>query len=287
MKPLRTILLAAVLMACSREPAATGRAAAAITVPGAPGEFLQDLRPDGVALTARVEPAPENSDADRRITVTFRRDGVTVPWRLADEAVLDARFVPRHEGILALRADHTLVRLDAPDATPVVIDQHVDGPLSVDALGRFVAYVRGEVPEVRAYRAEIATGAVREVAPSLAPVWCPTLSADGAEVVLVASFEGAPALFRVPVGGAPARVAVPSGAALPSGPAAPVVYGDTLVFEDARGVRALSLRDGASRAIPGLRLPVLADGAILAQRVGDATRATALTTLQARDLEAR
>lgn len=275
------------LTACSREPETTRRSAAAITVPGASGEFLQDLRPDGVALTAHVEPAPEDSDADRRITVTLRRDGAEVPWRLAAEPLLDARFIPRHAGILALRADHTLVRLDAPDAQPVVIDRDVDGPLSLDALGRFVAYVRGEVPEVRAYRADLATGAVTEVAPTLAPVWCPALSPDGSEVVLVASVDGAPGLFRVPVGGTPARVTVPAGAALPEGPSAPMVFGDALVFEDARGLRTLSLRDGASRLVPGLHHPVLAEGAILGQRLGDVSRPTALTTLRAAELAPR
>lgn len=272
--------------ACAREPARPAPRPAAQLLPTlalrAEGEVVLDLSARGDALVARPLPVPEDSDADRALSVRWlSREGAR-PWRFAAEPVLDARFVPGGGALLVLTTRHELLRLDAPDAAPRALDANVYGPLSLDPLGRAAVYTRGEPPELEVIRADLRDGTLRAMAPGLAPAWCPTLSDDGREVIAVASPDGAPGLWRLRDDAPPAPFAVPAGTALPTGPSAPVVFGDALVYESDGALHALGLDGTRRRTLPALGLPVRVAGApaILAQ-----TPQRGAVTLSPRDLE--
>lgn len=246
----------------------------------APNEVVLDELPNGDALVAQVTPAPEGSDGDRVLRPAWlSRDGRHT-WRGGE--VLEARTIPGTTAVLVLTTEHVLVRRATPDAAPVELDRDVYGPLSMDARGTALAYTRGDPPELSLVRLDLRTGRSAAVAPGLVPSWCPALSADGSEVVVVASPEGTPSLYRVREGEAPRRWALPAGTPLPTGPSAPVVFGDALVFEDEAGLHALGFDGAARRTLAGVHGPVLARGgaALIAQR------GTELLRLSARDLEA-
>jgi hypothetical protein len=245
-------------------------------------ELVVDVAANGDALVGRPLPVPENSDADRTLTVRWLSRAGARPWRLRDAPVIDVRFVPRSAALLVLTTAHTLVRLDAPAAAPVVLDRDVHGPLSLDATGRRVVYTRGDPPALEVVRAEIATGVATALAPGLAPAWCPALSPDGSEVLVVASPEGTPSFYRLRDGAPPARWNLPSDTPLPTGPTAPVIFGDAVVYESDGALRTLGL-DGTLRgSLAGVGLPVHVPGAptLLTQ---DAQRRVTLAA--PRDLE--
>lgn len=263
-----TVVLAlALASACSREqPTQRPRlspvlSAAPALEQRAPDEELVDLASDGRALVARELPAPENSDADRVIAARVLPGGAQGEVSSLGD-VLDARFVPNTRALLVITRDHHLERREG--TTRTTLDENVFGPLSLDALGRYAVYTRGEVPELALIRVELATGRVEPLAPSLVPAWSPAISPDGAEVVVVASPEGTPSLYRVRPGEAPRRWETPPDATLPGGgPTAPVVFGDTLVFEDGEGLRTLVIDGparGRSSAIAGAFRPVARPG---------------------------
>lgn len=245
-------------------------------------ELVLDLSARGEALVARVIPAPEESDADRTLTVRLLAPNGARRWRYADAPVLEARFIPRSEALLVITTGHELVRLDGPDAAPRVIDRRVSPPLSLDALGRAAAYTRGEMPEFEVVRADLQTLTTRAMAPGLVPAWCPTLAGDGREVITVASPDGTPALYRLRDDAPPVRWELPANTALPTGPSAPVVFGDALVYESDGALHTLGLDGVARRTLQGVGLPVLVAGAptLLAQ---DAQHRTLV--LSPRDLD--
>jgi hypothetical protein len=185
--------------------------------------------------------------------------------------------------VLVLTTEHHLVRVDGPGSTVVTLDRAVHGPLSLDEAGHRVVYTRGEPPELEVVRAELATGALTVLAPGLSPSWCPALSADGREVLLVASPEGTPAFYRVREGEAPARWVLPSDTPLPTGPTAPVLFGDAVVYESDGALCTLGLNGARRGCLPGLGLPVRPPGAatLLAQDAHHGLRA-----LRPGDLEA-
>jgi Tol biopolymer transport system component len=80
------------------------------------------------------------------------------------------------------------------------------------------------------------------LAPEIAPVWSPALSADGREVIFAASRSGRPELLRLDAEGELHRVS--SGGRSPSSPVAPVWRGDLLIFEDEAGRARLNLVTG-------------------------------------------
>jgi len=227
----------------------------------APDEHVVDLRADGETLVGRTLPVPENSDADRSLALRWlTRDGVR-SWRFDQVPILEARFVGSTGAVLVLTTTHSLVRLDAPKAEPVVLDREVYGPLSLDAAGRWVVYTRGEAPELEVVRTEVATGVSRALAPSLKPSWCPTLSPDGHEILVVASPEGTPAFYRLREGTPPHRWHLPADTPLPTGPTAPVIFGDAVVYESDGALYTLGF-DGTLRgARRGTGLPVYVPGA--------------------------
>lgn len=255
------LALTLLLSACSQERAPAPVARLAPRSARAADELVLDVSAGGDALLARVLPAPENSDADRTLRVRLVTSNGQRRWRFGDAAVIEARFVPRSEALLVITTTHELVRLDGPEAAPRVIDQRVFGPLSLDALGRAVVYTRGEMPELQVVRADLATGETRALAPTLVPAWCPTLAGDGREVITVASPEGTPGLWRIRPDAPPARWELPADTALPTGPSAPVVFGDMLVYESDGALHALGFDGVRRRALPGVSLPVLTVGA--------------------------
>jgi len=283
MTPRVALALAASLVACTPEaPPARRLVAPQPLALRAPDEVVVDVAANGEALVGRPLPVPENSDADRTLTVRWLSRTGARPWRLRDTPLIDARYVPRSAALLVLTTDHTLVRLDSPDAVPVTLDREVHGPLSLDATGRRVVYTRGDPPELEVVRAEIATGVSTPLAPGLAPAWCPALSPDGSEVLVVASPEGTPSFYRLREGAPPARWDLPSDTPLPTGPTAPVIFGDAVVYESDGALRTLGL-DGTLRgSLAGVGLPVYVPGAptLLTQ---DAQRR--VTPAAPRDLE--
>lgn len=241
-----------------------------------PAEVVLDVAANGDALVARVLPAEPESDADRALAPTrLTREGRR-PWR--DAEVLEARWIPGTTAVLTLTRAHTLTRRPSPDAPAVELDREVYGPLSLDAHGTAVVYTRGEPPALTVVRRDLRTDESVALAPSLVPAWCPALSADGSEVVVVASPEGRPALFRVRVGEAPRPWVLPPDSPLPMGPNAPLVFGDALVFEDESGLHALGFDGTGRRSLPGVVHPVLsADGlGVLALRGGSLLRLSAV-----------
>ena len=262
MTPRVALALAAALVACTPEPLPARRVVAPqpLTL-RAPEEVVVDVAANGDALVGRPLPLPENSDADRTLTVRWLTRAGSRPWRMRDTPVIEARYVPRSAALLVLTTDHTLVRLDAPEAAPVTLDREVHGPLSLDAAGRRVVYTRGDPPALEVVRAEVATGVTTPLAPGLAPSWCPALSPDGREVLVVASPEGTPSFYRLREGSPSARWNLPSDTPLPTGPTAPVIFGDAVVYESDGALRTLGL-DGALRgSLAGVGLPVYVPGA--------------------------
>ncbi len=245
----------------------------------APGEVLLDETAHGEALVAEVAPAPEGSDGDRVLRPTWlARDG-RHPWRGGD--VLEARVIPGTTAVLTITTEHVLTRRATPDGAAVELDRDVYGPLSMDAHGTALAYTRGDPPALSLVRYDLRAGRAAVMAEALVPAWSPALSADGSEVVVVASPEGTPSLYRVREGEAPRPWVLPPGSPLPTGPGAPVVFGDALVFEDEAGLHALGLDGVARRSLPGVHGPVLSrDGVTLF-----AQRGATLLRLGVRDLE--
>lgn len=245
-------------------------------------EVVVDLSARGDSLVARSLPVPEDSDADRTLSVRLlTRDGAR-RWRFSDTAVIEARFVPRSEALLVLTTAHELVRLDGPDGAPRVLDRGVFPPMSLDALGRAVVYTRGEMPAFEVVRADLVDGSVRAMAPGLVPAWCPVVAGDGREVLVVASPDGTPGMYRLRPDAPPVRWELPLNTPLPTGPSSPVVFGDALVYESDGALHTLGFDGVRRKSLPRMSLPVLVMGAPTLIAHDEAHRTV---TLSSRDLE--
>lgn len=248
----------------------------------APDELLADLSLGGEALVARELPPPEESDADRTVTLRWLTTAGARPWRFHGVPVLEARFLPRDGALLVLTTRHALVALDAPNAEPRVLDEHVYGPLSLDDAGRRVAYTRGEPPELQVIVYDLAGGVATPLAPSLVPSWSPALSADGTEVLVAASPEGSASFWRLRPGSPAQRWDLPADTPMPTGVTAPVLFGDAVVYESEGALRVLGLDGRLRRSLPGVPVALHRAGraALVAQ---DARRR--VVTLRPSDLE--
>jgi hypothetical protein len=285
MKLDRRMCVCALLAACSQDPIATSANAVTAREPfaqRAPDELALDVSVDGDILAGTLTPPPPQSDADRLLSVRWlSRDGAPRPWRFAREDVLEARFVAHSSAVLVLTREHKLVRLDRPESEGVELDRDVLGPLSLDRAGRTVAYVRGEMPDYQVIRTEIFAGAPRPLAPELVPAWCPTIVDD--EVIVVASPEGTPALYRLREGRAPERWTLAPETPLPTGPSAVVVRDRTLVYESDGAVHSLSLDGARGPSLSGASLPMLSsDGASVLVHETDTLRVRAFSLSPAR-----
>lgn len=244
------LLVAFALLASCRDEAPARRTSEAVTFHGdvvgrAADEVVIDIHPSGDALVGRVLEAPENSDAMREVDI--RRVGRS---SFAARA-LDAKIVS-DTAVLVLLTDRTLRLRDA--AGERVVDRGVYGPLALSEDRAKALYTRGQMPELEVVRADLATGATERVAPGMVPAWCPAWAGD--DVVFVASPEGSPSLYRQHGAQPPRAMPLARGEPFPTGPAAPIVVGSTLIFEDERGLHTRSLVDASRSDVAGVRLPV-------------------------------
>jgi dipeptidyl aminopeptidase/acylaminoacyl peptidase len=196
------------------------------------GRVVLERDEKGILLAGEAEAVRVGTDALRVIVLDTAPEGL----ELEGMRVLDARMV--EDGAVVLGADRVL-RHHTEDGVRE-LDDAVLGPLSVE--GGMVAYVRGAAPDLRLRRVDLATGEVESLAPEIAPVWSPALSADGREVIFAASRSGRPELLRLDAEGELDRIS--SGGRSPSSPVAPVWRGGLLIFEDEAGRARLNLVTG-------------------------------------------
>lgn len=253
----------ALLLSCAPEPfdapRATVRAQTAVDL-RAQDEIVIDVAANGEQLVARETPPLPDSDIDRLLTVRWLANGTARAWRFDGEEILEARFVPNSEALLVITRDHKLVRIDQPeqrDGTPVEIDHDVLGPLSIDREGRSVVYVRGEMADYQLVRADVRSATPEALAPQLVPAWSPTIMPDGSEVLFVATFDGAPRLFRVRPGQQPEQVQLAADTPLPTGPGAAVVIDRTMHYQSDGALVSLSLDQWTFTRRDETLLPVL------------------------------
>ena len=225
------------------------------------GEILQDLREDGSRLFARVQPVPPNSDAPRALVVRWLgAAGEPAKWEFAGQTVLDARLVPGTGGALVITKARKLFWLASPEARPSELDSQVNAPLSLSADGRFVAYARGEIPDLEIVRFGLEHRAVDAVTEGMAPAWSPALSEDGSRLIFVSGARGYPDFWEMSRAGQVARISDRQIDPLPfpSGPSAPIWIANALTFEDAERVHVVALGPlRLLRSMPG-SLPVAA-----------------------------
>lgn len=205
------------------------------------GELVLDRRDDGATLLGRVQPVPENSDAER--VLVLRTEGAGQPLEPALEGmrVLDARFAA--DRIVILGVDHVLRAWSG--ASAIELDTGAQPPLSIAR--STIAYVRGEMPFFELARADAIGGTAEQLTQGMAPAWSPALSPDAREVVFVSSAGGSPRLHRFTASGT--IVALPPVARFPSSPIAPRWEGDRLHIVDERGAATIELSTG--RVIEG------------------------------------
>lgn len=247
----------------------TGRAA---------DEIFQDVGDDGTRLFASVQPALPHSDAPRTLVVRWlERDVGPTSWAFEGQGVLDARLVPATGSALVITAARELVLLESRHAEPVPLDTRVHAPLSLSGDGRYVAYSRGEVPDLEVVRFDLSSRTAAGATRGMAPAWSPALSEDGSRLVFVSGKSGLPELWELARNGSVVQLSdrqrdpVP----FPQGPTAPIWSGEHIAFESPDGVQVLSLAPlRVARALPGA-LPVAGPraGVILVQpRAGGAPR---------------
>ncbi len=208
------------------------------------GEVLQDLREDGSRMFATVQAVPPNSDAPRSLIVRWlEAAGGPAKWSFSDQPVLDARLVPRAGGALVITQARTLTWLSSQESKPRELDSQVVAPLSLSADGRFVAYARGEIPDLEIVRFDLEHQAVDSVTQGMAPAWSPALSEDGSRLIFVSGVRGYPDFWEMrqdQVVRLSDRQVNP--VPFPSGPSAPILTESTLTFEDAERIHVVALK---------------------------------------------
>ena len=140
-------LLCLALLGCQRDPEDSLRS---VESSRAANEFLLDLRDDGARLFASAEPAPPDSDAPRTLRARWLEplDSTRDAWTFHGIPVHDARLVPGSEAAVVITSARELVFLDSRRSMPAHLDSNVYAPLSISRDGHFLAYARGEIPEL-------------------------------------------------------------------------------------------------------------------------------------------
>ncbi len=255
----RLFLLAALLFSgCQPDAEATLRS---VDAQRAPGEILLDLREDGTRLFAAVQPVPPASDAPRAMVARWLDPGATKasPWAFDGIPVFDARLVPGSQAALVVTSGRDLVLLPTRDGSPARLDFQVHPPLSLSQNGQFVAYARGEVPDLEIVRYDLQRRVPAGTTRSMAPAWSPVLSEDGLRLLFVSGSTGYPELWELTSDKSAVqrtdrrREPIP----FPAGPSAPLWNEDTIAFEDPDGVHVMAVDPPRLlRSVPGT-LPVL------------------------------
>jgi hypothetical protein len=202
----------------------------------APGEEVLAVWEGGALLSM---PHPEVPNADQAKLLDVRMVGERT-LRLTPGLPLEDAARVWQGRLLAISVDHELLELDEAGQVKRVIEGPVQGPLSVSADGRLVAYMRGEAPELGPVVLDVATGVAREIA-AQGFAWAPALSEDGRMVSFVEGGERGPKLVRVSVDGGMREVLEARGH-FPVGTRAPLWMGEVLVFEAEAGLMAWSPR---------------------------------------------
>lgn len=269
-------LLVSTLTACADDPDSTLRA---LDAARAPGEVLQDLRDDGARLYATEQPVPPFSDAPRAlISRWIDAKGRKVPsWAFENVPVFDVRMVPGSEAVVVITSRRELVVLASHRDSPTHIDTQAHAPLSLSRDGRFVAFSRGEIPDLEIVCYDLERRERVAGTQNMAPAWSPVLSEDGSRLLFVSGSTGYPELWELrddrTVVQRTDRMRDP--VPFPTGPTAPIWDRGGIVFEDPDGVHSLSLDPPKLlRSVPG-SLPVLMSrsrGFVVQDREGRAPR---------------
>lgn len=220
----------------------------------ASGEEVLALLSDGGALVSLAHEAPEFSDQAKLLDV--RRIG-RLPMPIAAEIPLEDAQPVFGGAIYAITVDRDLVELGADGRVARTIEGPVQGPLSVSADGKRVAYMRGDAPELAPVVLDVTSGAAREVR-ALGFAWGAAISEDGRMVSFVEGGERGPTLVRASADGE-GREVLDAAGSFPVGTRAPLWLGERLVFEAERGLVVWTPGEPL-RALPGA-MPVRVPGA--------------------------
>jgi hypothetical protein len=246
------------LTACAEDPNSALRA---LDSPRQPGEVLQDLRDDGARMFSTVQPVPPFSDAPRTLIARWidPKGRENSSWAFDGVPVFDIRLVPGSEAVVAITSRRELVVIASHRESPTPIDSQAHAPLSLSRDGRYVAFARGEIPDLEIVCYDLVRKARVAATQNMAPAWSPVLSDDGSRLLFVSGSTGHPELWELrddqSVVQRTDRMRDP--VPFPSGPSAPIWNRDGIVFEDPDGVHLLSLDPPKLlRSLPG-SLPIV------------------------------
>lgn len=276
MYPYRAFLLTALcLVACESDPDATLRS---VDATRAPGEMLLDLRDDGTRMLATVQPVPPASDAPRAVIARWldRTDSKDSAWTFDGIPVFDARFVPGSQAAVVITSGRELVLLSSRRALPALLDSQAHAPLSLSQDGRYLAYARGEIPDLEIVRYDLVRKAQVGATHEMAPAWSPVLSEDGSRLLFVSGSTGYPELWELRDDQSVLQRTDRRHAPIPfpSGPSAPIWNRGTIAFEDPSGVHVMSVDPPRLlRSLPGtLLVSGNRSGAFIVQDPGQRSR---------------
>jgi hypothetical protein len=225
-------------------------------------ELIQSISFDGEVLVGRPLAVPENSDADRTLSVRWLARGEHRRFAYDQQPVLEAYFVAHSHDVVLLTTGHQLHVIDASSGQDRTLASSVYGPLSLDRLGHHVAYTYGEPPELRVAVTALATGDTTTLDAQLYPSWSPALSEDGRSVVFVASPDASAHFYRWTRETGAVQWRVDAAVPFPTGPTAPIRLGDRMTYQSDGELCTINESGAMVQRVPGLSLPVLSrDGA--------------------------
>ncbi|MCL2823900.1 MAG: hypothetical protein FWD57_07915 [Polyangiaceae bacterium] len=242
----------------------------------APGEIVLDLRDDGSRLLATVQPVAPFSDEPRSMIVRWfegRTDGRNLspqPWAFDNTRVFDAQLVPGSKATVVITSERNIFLLQDRLTIPLKLDSQAYAPVSISRNGRYIAYARGEMPDLEIVRFDIHNLARVDVTENMAPTWNPVLSEDGSRLIFVSGSTGFPELWELRDDenqSGPRQITnretnpIP----FPTGPSTPIWNKGFIAFEDTEGVHVLSIEPPQLlRSMPGT-LPIVINNSLLIQ----------------------